>query len=291
MTGLFLRISPLLFVTLWSSAFIAIRLGLPDISPLLFLSARFTIAAVASLAIVLAASQRSPTLGSEWGHVAVAGILINALYLSGVYLALRQLPAATMALIGALHPLLTAIAACVFLREALTPVQGIGFLLGILGVGMTVGLDAAQIHSMKSALLGLGGVIALSFGTIYFRRYCRNVPLLLANPVQLAAAALACWLMTATLEDAHAAWTATTIGTLLYLGLLVSVGAQLLFMFMLQQNTAGRVSANFYLTPGLTALLAWPILGERPSGVGSIGFAVATLGIWLVNRDQPASRK
>jgi drug/metabolite transporter (DMT)-like permease len=50
---------------------------------------------------------------------------------------------------------------------------------------------------------------------------------------------------------------------------------------MLNRGAAGRVAANFYLAPGVVALLGWWLLGESltPTAVG--GLALASVGVWL----------
>ena len=66
--------------------------------------------------------------------------------------------------------------------------------------------------------------------------------------------------------------------------LVISVGGMALLLFMLRTGTAGKVAANFYLTPGVTALLGWLVLGEGLSATAILGFALASKGVWLVNR-------
>ncbi len=282
------RIAPLLFVGLWSSAFIAIRGGLPDVSPLFFLSARFTLATVALLAVAAILRTDWASLRKGWAHLVVVGILMNAIYLSGAYLALEHLQAATMALIGALHPVITALLAGPILGERLRPVQWLGLALGIAGVVIVVGIEAAEPSDLIGASLGGGGVAALALGTVYYRRFCRQIPLRAANTVQLGSAAIACSLLTAGFEQVHASWTPALVGTLLYLALIVSLGAMVLLMFMLRTGNAGKVASNFYLTPGLTAILGWLVLDETFEIAAVAGLLVASLGVWLAHHERPA---
>ncbi len=283
------RIAPLLFVSLWSSAFIAIRGGLPDVSPLLFLSARFVLATLALLAVALIVRTDWAAIRTGWAHLVVVGILMNAIYLSGAYLALEHLQAATMALIGALHPVITALLAGPLLGERLRPVQWLGLALGIAGVVLVVGVEAAEPRDLIGASLGIGGVAALALGTVLYRKYCRHMPLRAANTVQLGAAAITCSLFTAGVEQVHASWTAALVGTLLYLALIVSLGAMVLLMYMLRSGNAGKVASNFYLTPGLTAIMAWLVLDETLQSAAVAGLLVASLGVWLAHRERPAS--
>ncbi len=243
------RLAPLVFVGLWSSAFIAVRAGLPDVSPLFFLATRFALATLALLAIAVVIRIDWAKIRAGWLHLVIAGVLMNALYLSGAYLALQHLLAATMALIGALHPMMTALLAGAFLGERLRPVQWLGLGLGMTGVALVVGVEAARPQDLIGAALGIGGVCALALGTVYYRKFCREAPLRAANTVQLGAAAIVCALFTASFEQVHASWTPAAVGTLLYLALVVSLGAMVLLMFMLRSGNAGKVASNFYLIP------------------------------------------
>jgi drug/metabolite transporter (DMT)-like permease len=56
-----------------------------------------------------------------------------------------------------------------------------------------------------------------------------------------------------------------------------------LYSLMLVRGSVARASANFYLVPGTTAMLAWLLLGERPGFNVIIGLVLASLGCWLVN--------
>jgi drug/metabolite transporter (DMT)-like permease len=52
---------------------------------------------------------------------------------------------------------------------------------------------------------------------------------------------------------------------------------------MLKRGSAARASANFYLVPGVAALLAWLLLGETLSPLAILGLVVSSVGCWLVN--------
>ena len=72
-------LAPLLFVFLWSGAFIAVRAGIPDVSPIAFLAARFSLAAL----VLLPATFFAGALGGWrearrlWPHLVISGILLN----------------------------------------------------------------------------------------------------------------------------------------------------------------------------------------------------------------------
>ena len=263
---------------------VAVRAGLPDVSPLYFLAVRFAIATV--ILVTIAALWRLGWTGlrQTWRHFVVAGVLINALYLSAAYLAMTEISGATLALLGALHPLLTALLSGPVLGERFRARQWLGVACGIAGVALVVGIDANDLAQRAGVAWGLGSVVCLTAGTLYYSRYCRGLGLVQANTIQLAAAAAVTAAFALAFEDVRADWTPTALATLGFLVCAVSLGGMALLLYMLKNGAAGRVAANFYLTPGTTAVLGWLILGETLSPLAILGFVIASVGVWLVNR-------
>ena len=133
--------------------------------------------------------------GRVWVHCAVAGVLTNGVLLMAAHVAMVHTPAAPIALIQTLNPLMTAVLAVPLLGERLRPLQWLGLLLGLAGVVLILGL--AALHSrtqLNGLLLTTGGVMGLVAGTLYFGRFCRGVPLLEGTTVQFIACAVVCLL-------------------------------------------------------------------------------------------------
>jgi drug/metabolite transporter (DMT)-like permease len=282
-------IVPLAFILLWSSSFITARIGLAAISPLYFVALR-QVAVAAILLVAMAAASRSirsawVPLRESWHHCAIAGVLINGVTLMTAHVGMVTVDAAPMSLMGALNPILTAVLARPLLGEQLRPTQWLGTLLGLLGVALVLGLSALHSRAeLTGLLLGAGGIIGLCGGTLYFARFCRNVPWLAGQTVQFVAAALACVVATALFETPRATWTTGAVGAVIWNICAVSIGGMGLYSYMLARGTTGRVTAMFYLVPGTVAILGWMILGERLSLLALVGFFVASLGVWLVRR-------
>ena len=279
---------PLLFVFLWSGAFIAVRLGIPDISPITFLAARFTLAGLILLPITFFSGAWGGWRDAArvWPHLVVAGILLNGAYLTAGYWALMDISAATMALIGSLQPLMTAFLSGPVLGDRFRPKQWLGFFLGTAGVALVAGINIVDLNHTEGVLWGVGGSACFIAGTLYYARFCKPSSLITANCVQLTTAAIFCWLVVLAFEEVNVAVTPTLIWSFLYLTLGVSLGGMGLYLYMLKTGTAGKVAANFYITPGLTALLGWLILGETLSLNVLAGFALAIVGLWMVHRRQ-----
>jgi drug/metabolite transporter (DMT)-like permease len=286
------RFAPILFVLLWSSSFIAGKSGLRFMSPLLFVALRMAGCAIVltTLMLVLRRSWR-PLRARRWLHCAVAGVLLNAVGLMTPHIGLLLAPAAQIALVQSLTPLLTAILGVVLLHEQLRPRQWLGLGLGMSGVGLVVGHAAVESAArFQGLILAFIGVLGLVSGTLYYGRFCRGVPLLPGAAVQFLAAAVTsvagAWL----LETPRLEWNGIVIAAVAWNTVMVSLGGMGLYFAMLSRGTAARASANFYLVPGTAALLAWIVLGERLTLLAMTGLLVASAGCWLVNSN-PRSGK
>lgn len=279
------RIAPFLFVLLWSSSFIAAKAGLRHMSPLLFVAVRMAGCAIVLVALMLILRRSwRPLSDWRWLHCAIAGALLNAVGLMAPHVGLLLAPAAQIALVQSLTPLLTAIFGVALLHEQLRPRQWMGLALGMAGVGLVVGHAAFESASrFEGLILAFVGVLGLVAGTLYFGRFCRGVPILPSATVQFVSAAAVSALGTLLLETPRADWTSGTIAAVAWNIVMVSLGGMGLYFAMLAHGTAARASANFYLVPGTAALLAWSILGERLTLLAITGLLVASAGCWLVN--------
>jgi drug/metabolite transporter (DMT)-like permease len=280
----FARIAPFLFVLLWSSSFIAAKAGLQHMSPLLFVAVRMAGCAVVLIALMVLSGKPWKPLGQwRWLHCAIAGALLNAVGLMAPHVGLLLAPAAQIALVQSLTPLLTAILGVILLHEQLSARQSVGLALGMAGVGLVVGHAAFESTArFEGLILAFVGVLGLVAGTLYFGRFCRGVPLLQGATAQFTSAAVVSALGTWMLETPRAAWTTGTIAAIGWNTIMVSLGGMGLYFAMLARGTAARASANFYLVPGTAALLAWIILGERLTPLAVAGLIVASAGCWLV---------
>ena len=279
------RNTPYLFVLLWSSSFIASKTGLRDISPLMFVALRMAGCAVVLLSAMLLTRQSwRPLAGWRWLHCAIAGALLNAAALMAPHVGLLYAPAAQIALVQSLTPLLTAVFGVALLRERLRPRQWLGLAFGMAGVGLVVGQAAFESASrFRGLVLAFAGVLGIVSGTLWFGRFCRGVPLLPSATAQFLSACLVSSLGAWLLETPRVNWTEGSVAALAWTTIMTSLGGMCLYSVMLARGSAARVSANFYLVPGTAALLAWIFLGERLTPLALAGLIVASAGCWLVN--------
>ncbi len=279
------RLAPLGFVLLWSSSFVAAKTGLKHLSPLLFVAIRLCICALVLVLLMVALRRSWRSLsGWRWVHCAIAGALINACGLMAPHVGLLMAPAAQIALVQSLTPLLTAGLGVLLLNERLRLGQWLGLALGVSGVALVVGLAAFQSATrLQGLMLAFVGVLGLVAGTLYFGRFCRGVPALPGATAQFIAAAVVSAVGVVALETPRADWTTATVAAVAWNTVAVSLGGMALYFFMLTRGTVARTTANFYLVPGTAAVLGWTVLGERLSPLALAGLLVSALGCWMVN--------
>ncbi len=283
--SLALAAMPAVFVFLWSTGFIGAKFGLPYAEPLTFLALRFAIVLGLLLALIAATGAPWPRDLRQIGHIAVAGALVHATYLGGVFASISQgVDAGVSALIVGVQPVLTALLAGPLLGERVTARQWAGLALGTAGVGLVVwrklGLGEGTPFGMALSVVGLVGITA---GTLYQKRFCAGMDLRTGSLVQFAASFALLAPLALLLETNEVRWTGEFVFAMFWMTVVMSLGAITLLMLLIRRGAASRVASLFFLVPPTTALLAWPLFGETLSPVGLLGMALAAVGVALVN--------
>lgn len=284
------RLTPLLFVLLWSTGFIGAKYGLPYAEPLSFLTARYVL--VIGLMSLLALAMRAPWPASprEALHIGVTGLLVQALYLGGVFMSIhRGLPAGISALVVGMQPLLTAALAGALLGERVSARQWAGLALGFGGVALVVGSKAsvdgvdgdALVHMLVPALAALLGITA---GTLYQKRFCPRFDLRTGSVMQFLPSLVVTLLVASQTETMEIEWTGDFVFALGWLVLVLSIGAISLLNLLIRSGSAVNVASLFYLTPPATALIAWAMFGETLSALAIAGMVIAVSGVWLARK-------
>jgi len=283
-------LAPALFVVLWSSGFIGARLGLPYAGPLTFLSVRFALVIALMSVLAFATGAKWPRDGRQAAHIAVSGLLVHGVYLGGVFIAIhRGLPAGVAALVVGMQPLLTALGAGWLLGAQVSRRQWTGLALGLVGVGMVVG-DKMALDRIAPAGLGpmlvpaFAALLGITAGTLYQKRFCPRFDLASGAVIQFAPTLLVTAAVAAWTESMHVVWAGQFVFALLWLVLVLSLGAISLLNVLIRSGSAVNIASLFYLTPPTTALMAWSIFGETLSGLALAGMFVAAFAVWLARR-------
>jgi drug/metabolite transporter (DMT)-like permease len=283
---------PPLFVVLWSLGFIFVGIGLRDADPLTLLAARYGLVEAVLIPLALLWRVPLPRGGAAWLHLAVVGVLVQALHFGGVNLSLEYgLTPGAAALVTCLQPILVGLLAPWIAGEAVSARRWLGLALGLAGA-VAVILSRSPIGQLPVAgLLWAGMALAgITIGTLYERRFATRQHPVMASLVQCGFGLLVVLPAAAVSEPMRLNPTASLALSLSYLVLANSIVAITLLLAMIRVGEASRVSALFFLVPPLTALLAWSVLGESLPPAGWAGLAVSAAGVAIVTleRRRPA---
>jgi drug/metabolite transporter (DMT)-like permease len=279
------RFAPALFVLLWSTGFVGAKYGLPYADPFVFLAVRVLIAAI--LLFALAKVMRMPIrIGrSAVTRSGLIGFFLHACYLGGVFYSIAQgLPAGVAAVVTSLQPVLVSILAVKVLGEKLRPRQVIGLFVGLLGVILVLGPSFDAQIPMPALIAIFVALIGSTTATLLQKKIGADIPLLSGTAYQYLFSGLVLGVIAIATQETSINWNFRFTVAFVWLLLVLSVGAILLLLWLLNSGSATKVSSLFYLVPPATAVEAFVLFGEKVNTQGFLGIGITALGVWLVMR-------
>lgn len=272
------------FVFIWSTGFIIAIYGMPHAEPMTFLVLRFLGVLLFMCPIVWIFKAPWPR-AQQVIHIAISGIFLQAGYVGGVWVAVKQgMSAGLIALIVGLQPILTAWLAA-FIAERVTRLQWLGLLLGLFGVGLVVWTKLSLIGLSASSLVFAAlALLSITAGTLYQKKYCSQFDIRTGSVIQFAASLLVCLPLMLIFETMEVEWVPELIASLLWGILAISIGAISLLFILIRNGAATRVTSLMYLTPPTTALMAWILFNEPITWVIGLGIALTSSAVVLVNK-------
>ena len=279
------RFAPALFVLLWSTGFIGAKYGLPYADPFVFLSVRILIAAV--LLFALASLMKMPIRIGRQAVVrsGLIGFFLHACYLGGVFYSIAQgLPAGVAAVVTSLQPVLVSIVAVKVLGEQLRIRQLVGLLIGLAGVILVLGPSIDSQIPMSAIIAILVALIGSTTATLLQKKMGSDIPLLSGTAYQYLFSGCVLGMIALATQETSITWNLRFTAAFIWLILVLSVGAILLLLWLLNTGSAAKVSSLFYLVPPATAIEAFVLFGEKVNTQGFLGIGITALGVWLVMR-------
>lgn len=278
------RFIPPVFVLLWATGFLGARYAMPWSEPFSFLAVRFAFA-FTIIAVLRQWFASGPISWRQAGQAVTTGVLVHGLYLGGVFWAVhRGLPAGISALIAGLQPLVTSVMAGWLLKEKIAPRQWLGLATGLIGVVVVLwpklGVTGAGINAATLTASAIA-VLAISAGTVWQKKFGTRADPLANTAWQYVGATGVMALGSALFETRHFVFNGELVFALVWLTLVLSIGAIFLLMRMIREGEMARVSSLFYLVPAVTAIIAWILFDETLTLVQIVGMAIATLGVAL----------
>lgn len=267
-----------LFVLLWSGGAIFSRVGLSHASPFAFLVLRFAIALAVLAAIGVARRRVLPAPGTRV-RVALTGALMIGGYSICYLLALDfGMTPGVLATVLGVQPILTLL--WVERRVSVARLAGLVLALGGLVTIVADSLLAARL-STAGWVCALGALACMTVGAIW-QKSVRQSPVEVL-PLQYAVALAMC-LLCVPFQPFSFEHSAGFYIPLLWMGIVISVVATLLFYRLIQRGNLVNVTSLFYLVPLATVLLDYLVLGNRPALLALAGMVAVPAGLALVFR-------
>lgn len=280
-----------LFVALWSSGWVASRFAVNDVSAIALLTTRYLLLFLVLLVVV--------TVAGHWRHLSrsdiichfFVGILTHAIYLlSGISAFEMGVSAGLVAFVTALHPMITAFLSAPITRERITVRQWQGLLIGFLAVLLLVSESYRLGVSALALALPFISVVALSIGSLINRRIelqgqrlkRRPTPVTLILFIHSVGALCLLIPLSLSAEQLQFDYNMSQWFVLLWLAIVVSLGAYAVILILLRHMSAMRVSSLSFLVPPATMMQAYLVFEDSITANDLAGLIVAAVGAYFV---------
>jgi drug/metabolite transporter (DMT)-like permease len=274
---------------IWSSTWLAIKLGLRDLPPISFVAIRFVIAVVVLLAISVGRVRLLPPNRGDFRLLASTGVLMFAINYALLFWAELYVSSGLSAVLQATIPIFGMVFAHFVIPGE--PLRG----ARIAGAALAIGGVAVICSRLLDfgGLLAFWGGVAIVFGAA--GAAFSNV-LLKARAIRLAPAMIAAWQMIFGLvplivvgllvegNPLHFHWTARATFCLLYLAIPGSALAFLLLYWLLPRMSVTNLQTISFITPPGAVLFGWLLGGETFSLWALAGGALILAGVWMIFR-------
>lgn len=277
-----------MFVLIWATGFVAAKLGFPYAEPLTFLGTRFVIATVLLFAVCVVLRAKWPRRLRDYGHIAVAGLLVQIVYLIGIYYGIYLgVSIGVMALIVGMQPLITGALVGPFLGEAVSPRQWLGLVFGFGGLSMVVAEKVAFGEAVWFGyVLGGLGLMGITIGTLYQKKFCAGFDVRTTVAVQNAISCVVILVLAVTFETMETSWTGEYVFALVWSAVALSVVAIMLYYYIVARGAATKVTSLIYLSPPTTAVMGWIIFDETLAALAIAGMAVSITGVAMATGER-----
>lgn len=281
-----ISLAPFVFLLLWSGGYTFAKLGLQYAEPMTFLALRYACVLALMIPLFIIIRPRVPQRSINWFHLAMTGLLMQAVYFGMTYLAFADgLSAGGVALIVSLQPILVAIAAPYIVSEMVSRYRWVGLVLGLAGAAMVIGSrQEISTSSYIGVVFAVIGLVAMSAGSIYEKRFGLNQHPITASLVQFAVGFVVIAPIAYARETMQINFTPELLWSLAYLVIGNSIIAISLLLYMIREGEVSRVSALLFLVPPVASLLAWFVLGEAMPPLAWAGMVLAGAGVMVASK-------
>ena len=281
-----IKVFPLLFILLWSSAFITTKPIIDNSDPFSALAFRFIIVAFGFFLFSIYSKQKIIIQKKNLIESFFSGVLFHGFYLGGVFFSISKgMPTGIAALIVTLQPILTNALSGPILNEKVTIQQWIGVLLGFIGAAIVLGFDVGSDIPMIGLIATIISLIAITASTIWQKKLSNNLPLSVSNMYQAIGGFTFHLMIIIFFAKPYIDFTKTFVIAMGHQILLVSFGAFTILMYLIKNNSASKTVSIFFLIPATSAFMAWLFLNENLTNLDLLGFLITTIGVYIATRN------
>lgn len=280
---------------IWGTTYLAIRIGVQDLPPVLFAGFRWLIAGPVLLLILKLRGYKLPEK-NDIKYLAVVGLLLLGCGNGLVVFAEQWLPSGITAL------LITTMPFWIVGLESFLPVGHkmnlqifLGLVLGLSGVVLIFGIDINVLFNsdyLIGVLALMVGVFCWSSGTLYSKYKKVTVHPLMGAAVQMTIAGSALTLLGIILgEPAQLNITQNGLLAFLYLlvfGSFIAYGA---YIYAVANLPVSFVSTYAYINPVIALFLGWLILDEKLTIITAIAALIILAGVYIVKKGSDSKIK
>lgn len=282
-----IKVYPFIFIILWSSAFVTTKPIIDNSDPFAALAFRFFVVAFGFYIFSIYTKQKILTNTRNLFQSLFSGVLFHGVYLGGVFYSVSiGMPTGIAALIVTLQPILTNALAGKFLGEKVTFKQWIGVILGFIGAALILGFDIGSSLPVLGVIASFIALLAITASTLWQKKISNDLPLSVSNMYQAIGGCSLHIIIILIFSEPYINFTSTFLIAISHQVFLVSFGAFTILMYLIKNNSASKTVSIFFLIPPTTAIMAWLFLNEKLNNLDLIGFAVATLGVYIATRKQ-----
>ena len=281
-----IKIFPLIFIILWSSAFITTKPLIDNSDPFTALSFRFFIVSLGFYFFSTFTKQKLIISRRNLFESISTGILFHGIYLGGVFYSISKgMPTALAALIVTLQPILTNILSNPILGEKISFNQWLGMFFGFIGAAMVIGLEIGSNIPLSGLIATIIALLSITISTLWQKKLNSNLPLSVNNMYQAIGGFVFHLIIIIIFVDPYINFTKTFILAMSHQIFLVSFGAFTILMFLIKKNSASKTVSIFFLIPATSAFMAWLFLNESLNSLDIIGFLITSIGVYIATRD------
>ena len=281
-----IRLFPLIFIVLWSSAFITTKPIVDYSDPFAALAFRFVIVAFGFFLFSIIKRQNIFVPKKNVIESILSGVLFHGFYLGGVFFSISKgLPTGIAALVVTLNPVLTNALAGPLLKEKVTWKQWVGVILGFLGAIIVLGFDVGSELPLIGIIAVFISLLAVTSATLWQKKLSDNLALPVSNMYQAIGGFIFHLIIVLFFTKPYIDFSPTFIIAMSHQILLVSFGAFTILMYLIKNNSASKTVSIFFLIPATSAFIAWIFLNETLNIYDILGFAIASIGVFIATRE------